>query len=163
MGVAVDTGTGIQQVSLLQLGMLIGTPTDVNAIRLTPSLTSTSSALAAPVTMTSATQYYDGPSVTLAPGTWLLMGDVELNASATNHTFTAKLWDGTNAAISSGQAVSQANVGLYQINLPSVVVTPTVATTYKISAKSSGTGDSISASGPGEGNTASILTAIRIA
>ncbi len=128
-----------------------------------PALASQSAALASPTTMTNAAQYYDGPSVTVGPGTWALTAEVIVNLSATNHICTVKLWDGTNAALASGSVVSQANAGLYQVGVPWVVVNPAVATTYKISAKSSGTGDSISASGPGEGNTASIITAVRIA
>ncbi len=164
------TVQGIQTADGVLSGVIAPTPGLAAAVMGGPgviymgaALSSQSAALAAPVTMTNATQYYDGPSITVGPGTWALTAEVLVNASLTNHVFTVKLWDGTNAALASGSVVSQGNVGLYQVGVPWVVVTVFAATTYKISAKSSGTGDSISASGPGEGNTASIITAVRIA
>src|ERR1051326_8886897 len=46
------------------------------------------------VTMTSANTFYDGPSISLAAGTYLLAAVLSLD-STTAHWFNAKIWDGT--------------------------------------------------------------------
>lgn len=127
------------------------------------SLTTGSNLLTGDVTMTNADQYYDGPTVTLAAGTWLLMGGVTiLNGAGGAGSATARLGDGTNH-YASGE-------GRMLTSLPCVItlaaiVAPGSSTAYKISAAGTQAGCKIKAAAPdnGAGNTAAYLYAVRIA
>lgn len=108
--------------------------------------------------------YYDGPSLCLSPGTWLLTGNVTIKNidPAAIHTYEAKLWDGTNAA-ASGQTSNVAN-GLGQISL-SAIVTVSATATWKISCASGVTNDGVikaAMTSLGAGNNASMLTAVKL-
>lgn len=130
------------------------------------NLTNSTNQLSADVTCTNANTFYDGPSLSLAAGTWLLIGHVQVRNSGGSF-MTAKLWDGTTA-VDSGEAffdIASASASK-QISLTGVVA-PTGTTTYKISVASV-TGSStglIQADCPdnGAGHTASTLVALRIA
>lgn len=117
--------------------------------------------LGADVTMATGGTYYDGPSVSLTAGTWFLVGTVTLHDpdQACNHT--AKLWDGTTVESSTqGVQVAGSSVSLTLAG----VVTVTSATTWKISATSSGTNSAIKAAATisGAGNNASHLRAVKV-
>jgi len=101
------------------------------------SLPHATTRLAADVTMSTANTYYDGPSLSLGPGTWLILGTVELySASATTPQYTAKLWDGTTTyAVGQFEAPGSASNPI-QINLHAIV-SPVGTTTYKVSAAAS--------------------------
>lgn len=118
--------------------------------------------LGADVTMTSANTFYDGPSITLAPGTWLLIGSVTAYAAAAPTHITAKLWDGSTVYASSEQTTG---ASAYKAD-PTVtaIVTPTSTTSYKISVAADASNATISAAAPnnGAGNNASYLRAIQL-
>jgi protein involved in polysaccharide export with SLBB domain len=93
--------------------------------------TTSSAQLGANVSISSANTFYDGPSVTLAPGTWQLNATVTLTAAAVLNA-TAKLWDGSTAYASSEEAAAGTN---YCVSLSlSAIVSPSVTTAYKVSA-----------------------------
>ena len=127
----------------------------------TPTLTSSTNQLSADVTVTSANTYYDGPSLSLAAGTWLLTAAITVADLNESCLWTAKVWDGTTVASS----IQGANLsgGALSMTL-SAIVSPGSTTTYKVSAASNGTNGVIraAASTNGAGNNASSLTAVKI-
>jgi hypothetical protein len=126
------------------------------------SLSTASAQLGADVTLGSANTYYDGPSVSLAAGTWLLVAALMVQNTSSASDFTGKLWDGTTVA-SSGQ-VSCASSYAGQLPL-CALVTPGSTTTYKVSVACSATGGKIKAAATNNpaGNTASTLVALKVA
>jgi hypothetical protein len=94
--------------------------------------------ITADVTITTNGTYYDGPTLTLAAGTWLLTGSVQILAgSSAARTLEGKLWDGTTT-ISNSVYVVPGTAAAGHITLHhSAIVTPAGSTTYKISATSS--------------------------
>ncbi len=95
-------------------------------------LTTASADLGANQTSAGAGSYVDGPSVSLAAGTWLVIAGVTIAEGANvAGDATAKLWDGTTV-FASGEATMN-NLWEVQIAL-SAIVFPTTTTTYKISA-----------------------------
>jgi hypothetical protein len=127
------------------------------------SLTSQSADLGTGVTMVSANTYYDGPTITLAAGTWLIVGQVTIEDGAgTGGRNTAKLWDGTTVSSSlESSAPAGASIGMTL----SGIVAPTGSTTYKISAASSQASHTIRATAPtnSAGTNASHISAVKIA
>lgn len=123
------------------------------------ALTSQAAALSSNVTLTNASTYYDGPSLSLAAGTWLVTGAVTIGGAAAGTAYTAKLWDGTTVAASGSQTAYGTNNQAISV---SAIVTLGGATILKISATASATGASMIADA-GAGNTASHLRAVRIA
>lgn len=116
------------------------------------------------VTMTNANTFYDGPSLSLGAGTYLLMGRLLLKASSGGY-FTLKLWDGTTAIAASGHYEATSN-GSESTPIHGYVVLGGSAT-YKISAALNGTGGKIiatpDANATGLTNLASHLIALKIA
>lgn len=127
-----------------------------------PALTTSSAYLSADVAITVASTFYDGPSLTLAAGTWLLAGTVELVAGAAGtRTFTGKLWDGTTT-ISKGKQSTTGTASALIVSLAfSAIVSPGGSTTYKISCTSDTTGDKIAGASPNQFD--SYLNAVRVA
>jgi hypothetical protein len=127
-----------------------------------PVATTSTNQLAADVTMTSANTYYDGPSLTLTAGTYLLVGHVTCMITGNTGQYTAKLWDGTTVTDSAAQTQSS---NTFPVSLSvCAVVTPTGSTTYKISVASGTAGGKILAAAPtnAAGNTASTLVATKL-
>src|SRR5579859_1335289 len=124
--------------------------------------TTVTNSLAADVTMTNANQFYDGPSVVVGPGNWLLVGQVVTTDTGGTSTASAKLWDGTTNFASSGSGILASSY----VTLPvSAFVTTTAAsTTFKISVANTSAGRAIKAALPNNaaGNTASTLTAVSV-
>lgn len=123
--------------------------------------------LGADVTMVTAGTFYDGPTVTLAVGTWLLNGTVTIDGIGASGNITAKLWDGTTVAASTasityGGAANRENSSL---TLTAVVVIAAGTPTWKISCTGDGNNSLIKAATPtsGAGNNASTLVAVKIA
>jgi len=116
--------------------------------------------LSADVTMTNANTYYDGPSISLTAGTWLITSNV--TGYTTNANVTAKLWDGSTV-LASGElpCVTYANPVTISLSRGVVVASPT---TYKVSVSSPASGGKIKAATVhnGAGNNASIITAYKI-
>lgn len=137
-----------------------GTPADKKVTVATlRTLSNSSNYVAADVTMTTAGTYYDGPSLSLAAGTWLLVGAVQILA-VTNaaRTFQAKLWDGTTTISNAvWQVDGTAAAGQGTLAL-SAIVAPGSTTTYKISATSSVNADTLR----GTSTKGSYLNAVRI-
>jgi hypothetical protein len=130
----------------------------------TASLTSSTALLGANVALTNANTYYDGPSLSLAAGTWLIMAHVTIG-SGTGDMQTAKLWNGTTV-IASGQTGSSGTGAAPSVTIPlQGVVTLAGTETWKVSAASSTTGNSILAACPtnGAGNNATGILAVKIA
>lgn len=114
------------------------------------------------VAMPSANTFYDGPSLSLGAGTWLLMGYVTvLSPVGGSRVYTAKLWDGTTsvAGIEDTVAASEART----LGGIAGIVTPTGTTTYKISVAANGIDGTIRAANTSNspGNLASGLRAVR--
>lgn len=106
----------------------------INSTLVTTATSNTVSAfLAANVTMTTANTYYDGPSISLTAGTWLVMAGVDCgNESTGAGQVAAKLWDGTTVYGTAEQNAPSA--GVYATPFTSAVVALSGTTTLKISA-----------------------------
>lgn len=124
------------------------------------SLTSSQNYISADVTMTTAGTFYDGPTLTLGAGTWLLTGSIYLQAATTAvRQFNAKLWDGTTTISAATHYVEGTGQAANDTSAFSAIVAPSSSTTYKISANSSVNADIIR----GTGTKASYLLAVKIA
>jgi hypothetical protein len=127
------------------------------------SLTSQSSNLASNVNMASSNTFYDGPTITLAAGTWLIVGQVTIeDGGSSGGRNTAKLWDGTTV---SSSLESTAPVGGTTSMTLSGIVVPAGSTTYKVSVASSQAGHDIRSTAPtnSAGANASHISAVKIA
>ena len=94
------------------------------------ALTSSQSQLSADVAMTTANTFYDGPSLSLAAGTWLLHSVIQVGGGIGTDDFTCKLWDGTTVYASSQTSGA---VG-FELGLAmTALVTLTGTTTLKVS------------------------------
>lgn len=125
------------------------------------SLTTDENILAADTTMTTAGTFYDGATLTLAAGTWIIQGQIELLGSTTaSRTFTIRLWDGSTIYIVANYITFGTAVAP-RINMPIhkklVLASPT---TIKLSGSSSINSDIIKGT---SGSGATILTAIKTA
>lgn len=115
-------------------------------------------------TMTNANTFYDGPSLSLAAGTYLLDSVITLD-STTAHWFTAKIWDGSTLMSASPSEYNSTNGGGIALAIHGYVVLGST-TTVKVSAACDGTGGKIRATDPagnGTTNKASYLRATKIA
>lgn len=92
-------------------------------------ITTADAELANDVTMTNANQFYDGPSVLLAAGTWLMTWKIAiLTAGATqSESYTGKLWDGTtvydesemgNSSIATGYIITVSGFAIVVLASP---------------------------------------------
>lgn len=117
-------------------------------------------AIAGNVSLNNTGNFFDGPSVSLTPGTWLLTGGVGLIDTAGGADFIAKLWDGTTVE-SSGQVTTSAANHTDGIAL-SGIVTVTTTTAWKISAQDATSTSGLIRAAWGQGNNASYLRAVRI-
>jgi hypothetical protein len=98
-----------------------------------PTIPDVESILGADVTMGSANVYFDGPSIVLTTGRWLILTTITMNSGATSAAnFTAKLWNGTTVAGSSQTQAPQTNTDS-SITL-SALVTVGSSETWKVSA-----------------------------
>lgn len=134
------------------------------------AMTSATNKLAADVQMSATTTTFsDGPSVSLAAGTWFITGTITCATSTINTMMqvTAKLWDGTTVYTSSEYSGAKGGGSLItdcSITL-SAVVTLASTTTIKISAAdASGLRAIIKSStvDNSQGANASFINAIRI-
>jgi len=90
------------------------------------------SKLAADVALTTTNTYYDGPSVTLPAGTWVLFATLTIGTGGAT-TASAKIWDGTTVYAS--QEGTQGYAGTLPVALTPVSppITLTATTTLKVS------------------------------
>lgn len=143
------------------------------------TLETVSSVLAADVALTTQNTFYDGPSIVLSPGIWLLVASVNIVvAIATGvNVAVAKLWDGTTVANSAegstgigqtaGVPVNPDGYRRIHLNLSAIVAVPSGSTpTWKVSVTdNTANGGSILAAtaSNGSGNNASRLDAVKVA
>lgn len=125
------------------------------------ALSATDAALGSDATMTNANQFYDGASISLAAGTYLLIATITIRTTAAMDC-TAKLWNGTTV-IASGEHTIHANTYNDTITLVGVA-TPSGTETWKISVAGNGTTGTVKAAATnnGAGNNASKIAALRV-
>lgn len=128
-----------------------------------PHLLDAEGIVSADVTMGSSNTYFDGPSIVLTNGRWLIIGTVTLNSGATSAAnFTAKLWNGTTVLDSSQTQAPQTNTDT-SISLSGFANVTSGSETWKISAANgTNTTGKIKAAttSNGAGNNASSIRAI---
>lgn len=137
------------------------TLTDIEAAITTG--TTAENAISGDVTLTTSGTFYDGPSVSLVAGTWLVVGQVQIVDTVGAATFDAKLWDGTTV-FRSGETSSAGASFSAQVSLGKIVTVGST-TTVKISVTNvSRNGGSIKAQVPSAslGNNASSISAVRL-
>lgn len=123
-------------------------------------------ALGGDVTLTAGNTYFTGPQIAIpAAGTYLVTGALTLARVTTAGKDTCKLWDGATV-LASGETELAANGDLFTMALSGIYVAAGAATLRIAAATTSGANlRTIKAAAPdnGAGNTASVLTAVRIA
>ena len=131
------------------------------------TITSLAAALSANVSLTTTATWYDGPSVSLVAGTWLVIGRItHVRSATTAETIYARLGDGTNHYAST--QFYHASVTGTGVVLPlNAVITLAATTTIKLQATSSAgasTSTMLAATtANGSGNNATNIIAIRLA
>lgn len=128
------------------------------------SLTTAEAALSGDVDIPSSGTFVDGPSVSLAAGTWFIVASVHVeNIDGSTNNAIAKLWDGSTVE-ASGQSFMAVTNNPVQITLAGIVA-PGSTTTYKVSVTDSRGNATIRAATvtSGVGNNASYIRAVKIA
>jgi hypothetical protein len=169
------TGTGVQsiatagsdyQAAITATGILKGAGggsvgaatagTDYQA-----PLTILTNYLSSDVSIATTNTYYNGPSVTLSPGTWDIKGGVTLYGSGGD--YTVQLWDGTNVG-DSGEQKTGATSQACKISLACRIVITSGTPTWSIAAASTSNNGLIKAACPHNpvGNTASNIIATKV-
>jgi hypothetical protein len=118
------------------------------------------------VTLASAGAYYDGPSITLAPGIWLVNGQVTIKHTKNSEVvFATRLSTGTTHYASTESHLHDKNPNVSNLNM-STIVNLTASTTVKIQTACNDSGSisyMIAATvNYGSGNNATQISAIRI-
>lgn len=130
------------------------------------SLNSASNALSADVTMTTAGTWYDGPSISLTAGTWMIDSCVTVQKSAVSGVgdFSARLSDGTTHYASSESTWNTRAGSMISVSL-STRITLASTTTIKVQAVSAFAASAIKAATlyQPSGNNASNINAVRVA
>jgi hypothetical protein len=130
------------------------------------SITAADALVGSDVTMTNVNTYYDGPSIALTAGTFLIGGHVTVqNLSGGASSICAKLWNGTTVE-ASVEGTSSTNGHRIALAIPLRKVIVAGSETWKISCAGDGGGGSkiLAASVTnGAGNNASGITAVQIA
>ena len=118
--------------------------------------------LSADVAMTTANSPYDGPSVSLSPGTWDLSGHAVVTSGASAAFVTAKLWDGSTNVVATGEQTPGSGGYTASVFMCGVVVVSST-TTFKITA-TGGANNILRAACPdyGAGNNATYIVAVKI-
>lgn len=115
--------------------------------------------LGADVSLTSTSNYFDGPSLSLGAGIWLLNGTVTVLDTVTNNNIRAKLWDGTTVVSStSGLIIGTGNP--VSIALSGIITNPVA--NAKISCKPANTTTGVMKFNITGESKDSTLTAVRI-
>lgn len=121
------------------------------------------------VVMTNANQFYDGPSLSLVAGTWLIMAYATVGrAAATSTAYTMRLADGTAAAFYGAAQYTGPSLNPHYITIPIITaVVLGLTTTVKIQVAANQTSASILATptlnATGLTNMATQISAIRVA
>lgn len=129
-------------------------------------LSNTNASLAADVTMTTAGTFYDGPSVSLAAGTWLVLWKALFTHTGAQIEFAGKLWDGTTVYDEAHDDVDPAGTSTYHNSLSGhAIVTLTAQTTVKISVSADTNGQTLKRNavfGSATSHTPTRISAVRI-
>lgn len=130
------------------------------------SLNSASNALSADVTMATAGTWYDGPSISLTAGTWMIDSCVTVQKGAVSGVgdFSARLSDGTTHYASSESTWNTRAGSMISVSL-STRITLASTTTIKVQAVSAFAASAIKAATiyQPSGNNASNINAVRVA
>lgn len=128
------------------------------------ALASAHSALAADVSIAANNTYYDGPTLTLGAGTWLVQGTFTGVGGSAAGSFTVRVWDGTTSYVSTGTTCPSA--GFWASAALGTVVTLSAPATLRLSAAINNNAPAtMVAAVPvnGVGNNATSISAIRVA
>jgi hypothetical protein len=160
VGIQVDAGA---TDTILRPNLLAGHTTPFSdagtRTRFIDTTATVSNILGGDVAMTTNGTFYDGPSITLGIGTWLITGAISLGAgSSAIRQWSAKLWDGTTVYSQAVHEVTGTGAA-GQATLPmSTIVTLAASATIKISATSTVNADTVK----GTSFKGSFLYAVRI-
>ena len=113
---SIDTATG---------DFTLGYGLSRSSQQLLTGLSSASAALGADVLLNNTANYFDGPSVTLGAGTWLVIGGVVVTTTAGSaDQFNVKLWDGTTVISSAALKINVAVINIGAVTLAGVITSP---------------------------------------
>jgi hypothetical protein len=128
-------------------------------------LTSVVGSLGADVSMVNANQYYDGPSVVLTSGTWVLIAVAHIAGDANAGVATIRLWDGVTS-VASAEGGVEASINLTGFSCIARVTVPAAGATYTLSARATQTLKTFKAAAIQDvtlGNNTSRIVALKIA
>ncbi len=159
--------SGVSKFSVTSTGALTAASTITAGTNAAPfPLTFSITKATSTTNINSSTAFFDGPTVTVAAGTWLLIACITVLAGVTIGRYTYKLWDGTTVITSS--ETTSFSAGWTSCHLAGVV-SPVGSTTYKMSIASTvgATSNSTievtcSDNGTGTTNTATWIVAVRL-
>lgn len=124
-----------------------------------------SAALTGDVALTLTDTFYNGPSLVLTPGTWLVTAAATVRAGGVVTVATCKLCDGGTTVWGSAEQTIAA--GQYRATPLVALVTLSSAATVYLSAASTAVGSALKATPTNNGanctNTATTLTAVQVA
>lgn len=105
-----------------------------------PDLASTSAALGADVALNNTANFFDGPSLTLPPGRWLVISKLTVNDTGAAALIHAKLWDGTTVmdACLTSVSVTNRHVSLTLAGIINLAASSTVKASAKDATNTSG-------------------------
>lgn len=122
--------------------------------------------LSADVALTTPSTYYDGPSATFAPGTWMIVYKTvfEYTGGNTAHQWRAKLWDGATIY---DQTLTDDPIGgmagwRSPVMMGTAIVTLSVTTTLKVSVLDTNSSTLLRNIPGGTSNTATRMIGVRI-
>lgn len=105
----------------------------ISAVASTPSLSNSSNTLGADVALNNTANYFDGPSLSLGTGTWVVITNLLVIDTGATARIDGKLWDGTNVFDSRSAYSSNTARG---VPLPlAAIITLAGTTTIKASAR----------------------------
>ena len=130
------------------------------------ALSSASAALAADVNLTTSNQWYDGPGISLAAGTWLVGATItQVRAATTAETIYGRLSTGTVHYASTQMYHASLNGAGVTMSL-NALITLSATTTVKCQcATSAGNANSrmkAATTANGSGNNATLITALKV-
>jgi hypothetical protein len=130
------------------------------------ALSSASAALAADVSLTTSNQWYDGPGISLAAGTWLVGATItQVRAATTAETIYGRLSTGTVHYASTQMyhaSVNGTGVSLSLNALITLAATSTVKCQCATSAGSNNSRMKAATTSNGSGNNATLITALKV-
>ena len=129
-------------------------------------LSSASAALAADVSLTTSNQWYDGPGVSLAAGTWLIAATItQVRAATTAETIFGRLTTGTVHYASTQMyhaSVNGTGVTLSLNALITLAATTTIKCQCATSAGNTNSRMKAALTANGSGNNATMITAFKV-